>query len=499
MSYVGLKPVQQTLSTATQYFSGTGSTLQFSLQQGISQASDIIVQVGNTLQIPGVSYTAAGTTLTFTSGNAPTAGTNNVSVTFIAGSLNTVYLSANAFPVGTTTAPSLYSTAAASTGIYWPSTNSLAFTLAGNTRVTMSDSGQGVSSSSTTGALVVNGGVGISGSQYVAGTLHVTNSTDSSGSATGAVILAGGMGVAKSLNVGGSMIISGGLTVAGAFNTTSTNSLVVNTPFLFLANTNVSDSVDQGFVGTYNDGTTQRYTGLYRAQSDKRYRLFANLVTQPGTLVTTNDGSYVYADLWIGNANVTATTQSTTSLTGALVVGGGVGVQGTMYVNGQNSSIAIGNGGTGGVGNIGASGAGFNTIFATAQYAQYADVAEKYIGDADYAPGTVVSFGGAYEVTQSTTNMDTTIAGVVSTKPAFLMNEDLAYDSLNGQFSVSVALTGRVPCRVQGIVKKGDMMVSAGNGYARAEANPVIGSVIGKALEDHDGLESVIEVVVGRV
>lgn len=79
------------------------------------------------------------------------------------------------------------------------------------------------------------------------------------------------------------------------------------------------------------------------------------------------------------------------------------------------------------------------------------------------------------------------------------MNEDLAYDSLNGQFSVSVALTGRVPCRVQGIVKKGDMMVSAGNGYARAEANPVIGSVIGKALEDHDGLESVIEVVVGRV
>jgi hypothetical protein len=74
------------------------------------------------------------------------------------------------------------------------------------------------------------------------------------------------------------------------------------------------------------------------------------------------------------------------------------------------------------------------------------------------------------------------------------MNTGLVGDNV-----VALALTGRVPCLVQGTVRKGDMMVSAGNGRARAEANPHVGSVIGKALENFDGPEGVIEVVVGRV
>jgi len=71
-------------------------------------------------------------------------------------------------------------------------------------------------------------------------------------------------------------------------------------------------------------------------------------------------------------------------------------------------------------------------------------------------------------------------------------------EGLEGNYVSTVALYGRVPCKVQGPISKGDMLVSAGNGYARAEANPVVGSVIGKALESHNDLEGVIEVVVGR-
>ena len=63
----------------------------------------------------------------------------------------------------------------------------------------------------------------------------------------------------------------------------------------------------------------------------------------------------------------------------------------------------------------------------------------------------------------------------------------------------AVALQGRVPVKVTGKVSKGDMMVSAGNGMARAEEDPKLGSVIGKALQDHDGEEGMIEVVVGRM
>ena len=134
----------------------------------------------------------------------------------------------------------------------------------------------------------------------------------------------------------------------------------------------------------------------------------------------------------------------------------------------------------------------FGAIYGVASSAQYADLAENYAADAEYAPGTVVSFGGDAEVTSST-DADARVAGVVSTNPAYTMNSDLVADHV-----VTVAFTGRVPCKVTGTVRKGDLMVSAGNGLARAEANPAPGTIIGKALANHDGAEGTIEVVVGR-
>ena len=64
---------------------------------------------------------------------------------------------------------------------------------------------------------------------------------------------------------------------------------------------------------------------------------------------------------------------------------------------------------------------------------------------------------------------------------------------------MAVALTGRVPTQVTGPVAKGDMMVSTADGRARAEENPILGTVIGKALEDFDGASGIIEIVVGRM
>ncbi len=120
--------------------------------------------------------------------------------------------------------------------------------------------------------------------------------------------------------------------------------------------------------------------------------------------------------------------------------------------------------------------------------AQYADLAEMYTADEDITPATVVCFGGEKEVTICLTDADTRVAGVVSTNPAYLMNSDL-----NG---VAVALRGRVPCKVSGHIEKGDQLVSDGNGGARSETNPKLGSVIGKSLENSDG-DAIIEVVVG--
>jgi hypothetical protein len=166
---------------------------------------------------------------------------------------------------------------------------------------------------------------------------------------------------------------------------------------------------------------------------------------------------------------------------------------GNLITAGLVSLSSITKTGGNGVGNIGSSTSTFNTIFAKATSAQYADLAEKYVADAEYAPGTVVVFGGDREVTVTSTDADRAVAGVVSTNPSYIMNA-----GLEAEHVATVALTGRVPCRVTGTVKKGDMMVSAGYGLARAEQDPRVGTVIGKALENHDGSEGVIEVVVGR-
>jgi hypothetical protein len=148
--------------------------------------------------------------------------------------------------------------------------------------------------------------------------------------------------------------------------------------------------------------------------------------------------------------------------------------------------------------NLGSATSKFNEMHATefkgvATSAYYADLAENYVADEQYEPGTVVQFGGEYEVTLAQ-NKTPRVAGVVSTHPAYLMNS-----IQSGDYVVPIALQGKVPCKVSGYITKGDMMVSGGQGYAIAAENPKMGTVIGKALEDFHGEYGVINIVVGRV
>jgi hypothetical protein len=143
--------------------------------------------------------------------------------------------------------------------------------------------------------------------------------------------------------------------------------------------------------------------------------------------------------------------------------------------------------------NLGTASSWYNNIYGTATHSLYADLAENYQADRFYNPGTVLMFGGVQEVTIA--DADTTrVAGVVSTNPAHLMN-----GALSGPNVTAVAFTGRVPCQVIGPVAKGDLMVSAGFGYAKVNNTPQVGTVIGKALQDFQiAGKGVIEVVVGR-
>ena len=184
------------------------------------------------------------------------------------------------------------------------------------------------------------------------------------------------------------------------------------------------------------------------------------------------------------------------SATGNITANGSIATGGTGTGNGGGTIIVgnIVNGNGNAVGNIGSDTGYFNTVFAQSTTAIYADLAEYYAADADYAPGTVLSFGGNNEVTMTTAINDPRIAGVVSTNPAHVMNAGLV-----SEHTTMVALAGRVPTMVVGTVARGDMMVSASGGRAKACATPAMGTVIGKALQDHPGGQGIIEVVIGRI
>lgn len=262
---------------------------------------------------------------------------------------------------------------------------------------------------------------------------------------------------------------------------------------------------------------------------------FSGTATNANTAINLN-GGFVQATRGAFSTNLVAeaTTTSSNVATGALVVRGGVGVAGTMFIGGVvdivnntqatstttgalqiDGGVAIGTGNlfiggsagnaitvTGNIipsgnivstNNLGSDTRWWNNFYGVSTQARYADLAENYQADAQYEPGTVLEFGGSNEVTVA---QDSTrrVAGVVSTNPAHLMN-----GMLRGPNVIPLALQGRTPCKVRGKIQKGDMLVSGGNGFARPDNSPEIGTVIGKALEDFDGIEGIIEVVVGRL
>ena len=216
-----------------------------------------------------------------------------------------------------------------------------------------------------------------------------------------------------------------------------------------------------------------------------------------------NDG-YIYNQTENGNiylrvnaGGVATNAINVVGATGNVVVGANLSVAGNVIAgNIVGAVVAVGgNFGTGnvscgnitnnnanGVGNIGTSTTYFNTIFAKATSAQYADVAERFATDEPYVPGTIVEIGGVAEITRAINELSENVFGVVSTQPAFTMN-GAAGDDLTHP---AIAMTGRVPVLCTGIVRKGDRLVCAGWGIARSAAKEELTpfNVIGRALTD---------------
>jgi hypothetical protein len=231
-------------------------------------------------------------------------------------------------------------------------------------------------------------------------------------------------------------------------------------------------------AATYTDSST---AAAGTAASNHIHAIAQGTLAATNGAVTTTNA----ATLYIAGAPVAGTNMTITNGYSMLVAGGNIGIGGNILNIGSNAS-----------GNIGSATSYFNTIFAKATSAQYADVAERYLADADYAVGTVLVIGGSAEVTQSTISHQTSVAGTVSENPGVLMNR-----GLEGEHIAPVALLGRVPCRVTGTIAKGDLLVASDTpGVATKMTMYAPGCVIGKALENYnDTTEGTIEIMVGRL
>jgi hypothetical protein len=228
------------------------------------------------------------------------------------------------------------------------------------------------STSATTGALRVDGGVGIAKDLYVGGgqievaaggdskavikLADTAEIQDSGGNAritftdSGNVVINDSSGGAELTIANGSVTVAGDLTVSGTTTTVNSTTVAVADSMLKVAKDNTGNATDFGLYGQFNDGAT-KYSGLYRDATDGFFKLFTGLTTEPGTTVSaygTNNATR--AGLEIGNllmgstdnATFTHTSASTKTLSivstnGIITVNGAEGIN----LNGNAGEIDI--------------------------------------------------------------------------------------------------------------------------------------------------------------
>ncbi len=394
------------------------------------------------------------------------------------------------------------------------------------------------STSTTTGAVIISGGLG------VAGNVFLSNLTINNGGNVRANVQ-GNIFTSSQPYITGLGTLTG-LTVAGQVNS---NDISPNANNTYSLGTGSSDrwvkiwAFDIDMSGSLTGGAVNSTGGTHTGNLAINTSGAAALTTSTAVATLFNENATTVRIGAAGTTEFDSNVQSTSTTTGAVIVQGGVGIatgqlniggaagrsittttgnvvfagnsQSTSITSGQlvvRGGVAIPTGnlwiaGSGGTAithtgsiipsanvsfNLGSTTAWYNTFYGLATQAQYADLAENYISDSEYTPGTVVVFGGTEEITVTNTFADVRVAGVISTNPAYLMNA-----AAGGQ---SVALRGRVPVQVLGAVSKGDLLVTSTQpGYAQSigQNNSYGAAVFAKSLvTDGRNGSKIIEAVI---
>lgn len=294
-------------------------------------------------------------------------------------------------------------------------------------------------------------------------------STSSGGTTTfGAVTVTGNVqanNLAATNNVTGNAGSFSYLTVSANANIADANLTTANIGTLYTTSISTGANTTAGsLTGTWtiNGGLTGNAwvitngnifignsagANIYGIRTDKYMYANGDPISFAGTYSNSNVASY----LPVYNGNIlTVQTQTTVITTGANTTPGNITGNWTLTA-----------------------GSRFN--------ATYADLAERFEADSLYDAGTVVELGGEKEITAVQYELSEDVFGVISTTAAYLMNSAAGDDETHP----AVAVSGRVRVKVVGKVKKGQRLVSAGQGIARAGTSSEVNAfnTIGRALE----------------
>ena len=417
-------------------------------------------------------------------------------------------------------------------------------TAGSNTVATFTGTGANITGYLTTSANVTGGNVLTAGVVSAGGNVYGTNfvgnvippaggAVSTTGNITGGNILTSGL-ISATGNINGNFFNGNGYFLTGIITSVANINNGTSNVNIASANANIVVNVNStpnvaifstaglavtglisatgNVTGSYILGNGSQLTGLQAAASAAQIELGTSNIkfAGAGNAATINiggtsnvvivDTSTLYANVLapysivknpvstnaVGNIGSTsnyfnqtfsAVVNATTVTAAGNITGGNLSVS-TGTVTLGNIINANGNA----VGNIGSSSNYFNTVFATAMTARYADVAERFAADEVLEAGTVVELGGVAEITRSRDELSENVFGVISTRAAYLMNGGAGENDTHPP----VAMTGRVPVKVVGTIHKGDRLVSAGSGIARA-AKPgeaTAFNVIGRSLVD---------------
>ena len=340
----------------------------------------------------------------------------------------------------------------------------------------------------------------VTGQAYGNGTHNATFTVNGKGQLTAAanVEITAGAGALSGSTLNSSVVDSS-LTSVGTIDTGVWQGTAIGAAYVSTLNQNTTGSagsVDNAV--TFNNGGSGESSGTTYDGSATR-TISYNTVGAPSVTGSGASGSWgISVSGSAGSATtagtVTTAAQPNITSTGTLssLSVAGTTTTGTL----QSATITTGSSST-----AGTITGDYTLTSGSTLNATYADLAEKYLGEEDYEPGTVVLFGSpTAEVMASGQNASSFVAGIVTTNPAQVYNA--ALEAGEGQHVVDVALIGRVPCKVIAPIMPGDLIVSSempGFGCAADPETVKPGTIIGKAIGAfNDGLDGVVEVMVGR-